>query len=318
VTELRTCTCRTRPSSVLLTHGYIRASVQCNSSRTKMGDTVTSHREHIRLLRHTSCRLSWATVTLTSNTSTRNCSSPSLRMPLRQSRRARDGEPPRHNTIQPVHQPESQPSSVAHACPARPAPTTNATRRRNPTRARTRVGRQRRAPLTVQTAAPSTYLHSNSTASRNLHGLFHATMKPLTSLTSSFALPTHHLTPPTPPLPPAAPASAPHSRSNSRGTHTPAATAATHSGPRDGRRRVTPAHGAGDVALAAPSRVHGGARLRHRLARVLGRRDAARDAAGFAELRGGRDAALAKRVGPRVHVHVAPPSLSPSPSSRAP
>lgn len=47
-----------------------------------------------------------------------------------------------------------------------------------------------------ETAAPSTYLHSNSTASRNLHGLFHATLKPLTSLTSSFALPSRHYTHP--------------------------------------------------------------------------------------------------------------------------
>ena len=50
-----------------------------------------------------------------------------------------------------------------------------------------------------EAAAPSTYLHSNSTASRNLHGLFHATLRPLTSLTSSFALPSRHYTPPIPP-----------------------------------------------------------------------------------------------------------------------
>lgn len=50
-----------------------------------------------------------------------------------------------------------------------------------------------------ETAAPSTYLHSNSTASRNLHGLFQATLRPLTSLTSSFALPSRHYTPPIPP-----------------------------------------------------------------------------------------------------------------------
>lgn len=50
-----------------------------------------------------------------------------------------------------------------------------------------------------EVAAPSTYLHSNSTASRNLHGLFHATLRPLTSLTSSFALPSRHYTPPIPP-----------------------------------------------------------------------------------------------------------------------
>jgi hypothetical protein len=50
-----------------------------------------------------------------------------------------------------------------------------------------------------EVAAPSTYLHSNSTASRNLHGLFQATLRPLTSLTSSFALPSRHYTPPIPP-----------------------------------------------------------------------------------------------------------------------
>ncbi|KAH9963897.1 hypothetical protein BC827DRAFT_1191871 [Russula dissimulans] len=47
--------------------------------------------------------------------------------------------------------------------------------------------------------APSTYLHSNSTASRNVHGLFHTTMKPLTSLlASSFILQPRHHTPPSP------------------------------------------------------------------------------------------------------------------------
>jgi hypothetical protein len=62
-----------------------------------------------------------------------------------------------------------------------------------------------------EAAAPSTYLHSNSTASRNLHGLFHATLRPLTSFTSSFALPSRHYTPPIPPPPP----SIPHSSSSS-------------------------------------------------------------------------------------------------------
>ncbi|KAI0001271.1 hypothetical protein BJV74DRAFT_766350 [Russula compacta] len=46
---------------------------------------------------------------------------------------------------------------------------------------------------------PSTYVHASSTASRNLHTLFHPTMKPLTSLTSSFALPTRHYASPSPP-----------------------------------------------------------------------------------------------------------------------
>ena len=39
-------------------------------------------------------------------------------------------------------------------------------------------------------ASPSTYMHASSTASRNMHGLFHATLRPLTSLTSSFSR--HH------------------------------------------------------------------------------------------------------------------------------
>jgi hypothetical protein len=54
-------------------------------------------------------------------------------------------------------------------------------------------------------AGSSTYLHANSTASRNVHGLFHATMRPLTSLTSSFVLSSRHHTPSLPPplpLPP--------------------------------------------------------------------------------------------------------------------
>ena len=45
----------------------------------------------------------------------------------------------------------------------------------------------------------STYIHASSTASRNLHTLSHPTMKPLTSLTSSFALPTRYYAPPSPP-----------------------------------------------------------------------------------------------------------------------
>ena len=56
-------------------------------------------------------------------------------------------------------------------------------------------------------AAPSTYLHANSTASRNVHGLFHATLRPLTSLTASFVLPSRHYTPPQPLLPPHSPGS---------------------------------------------------------------------------------------------------------------
>ncbi len=38
----------------------------------------------------------------------------------------------------------------------------------------------------------STFVHESNSASRNLHGVFHATMKPLTSLSSSFAIPTRN------------------------------------------------------------------------------------------------------------------------------
>ena len=38
----------------------------------------------------------------------------------------------------------------------------------------------------------STFVHESSSASRNLHGVFYATMKPLTSLSSSFAIPTRY------------------------------------------------------------------------------------------------------------------------------
>ncbi|KAI0066012.1 hypothetical protein BV25DRAFT_1849481 [Artomyces pyxidatus] len=49
----------------------------------------------------------------------------------------------------------------------------------------------------------STYVHEHSSASRNLHGLFHISMKPFTSLTSSFTHSTrgHTGTPPTPRTP---------------------------------------------------------------------------------------------------------------------
>ncbi|KAI0256335.1 hypothetical protein BJV78DRAFT_1314984 [Lactifluus subvellereus] len=52
--------------------------------------------------------------------------------------------------------------------------------------------------------APSTYLHANSKASRNVHSLVHVTMKPLSSLSASFALslPTrHHVQAPSIPSP---------------------------------------------------------------------------------------------------------------------
>lgn len=38
----------------------------------------------------------------------------------------------------------------------------------------------------------STFVHESNSASRHLHGVFHATMKPLTSLSSSFSNPTRH------------------------------------------------------------------------------------------------------------------------------
>ena len=56
-------------------------------------------------------------------------------------------------------------------------------------------------------ATPSTYVHENNAASRNLQSLLHTTMKPLTSLTSSFTLPRHYTSTP----PPFSPQSPPHS-----------------------------------------------------------------------------------------------------------
>ena len=43
-----------------------------------------------------------------------------------------------------------------------------------------------------QDLGASTFVHESNSASRNLHGVFHATMKPLTSLSSSFAIPTRY------------------------------------------------------------------------------------------------------------------------------
>ena len=59
-------------------------------------------------------------------------------------------------------------------------------------------------------SGPSTHLHASSTASRNVHGLFHATLRPLTSLTSSFALPSRHYPP-----------SLPHSSGSGSGASSP-------------------------------------------------------------------------------------------------
>lgn len=46
-----------------------------------------------------------------------------------------------------------------------------------------------RPPPPLPAAADKTYVHSQSAASRNTHNLFHVSMKPFTSLTSSFHLP---------------------------------------------------------------------------------------------------------------------------------
>ncbi|KAF8499673.1 hypothetical protein F5888DRAFT_1802161 [Russula emetica] len=90
-----------------------------------------------------------------------------------------------------------------------------------------------------EAAAPSTYLHSNSTASRNLHGLFHATLKPLTSLTSSFALPSRHYTPLIPPTPPH-PSLSYSSGSNPPGTTTGSSSSTSTSTPTTSLPRTVP------------------------------------------------------------------------------
>jgi hypothetical protein len=107
------------------------------------------------------------------------------------------------------------------ASPTESAPSSRSVSRRAsriPSRAQSRApspdrGRERE-PSSGTDAAPSTYLHENNAASRNLHGLFHTTMKPLTSLTSSFTLPTRHYTFSTPPSshppPPIAPLTLAH------------------------------------------------------------------------------------------------------------
>ena len=70
--------------------------------------------------------------------------------------------------------------------------------------------RRSSAEAAAGAGGPSTYLHANSTASRNVHGLFHATLRPLTSLTSSFALPSRHYPP-----------SLPHSSGSGSGASSP-------------------------------------------------------------------------------------------------
>ena len=77
-----------------------------------------------------------------------------------------------------------------------------------------------------------TYLHQNTAASRNLHSLFHTTMKPLTSLTSSFASPRHY-THTHPPLSPH-----PHLRQAHGSGH--AGTATATSGPSAALPRTVP------------------------------------------------------------------------------
>jgi arrestin-related trafficking adapter 4/5/7 len=84
-------------------------------------------------------------------------------------------------------------------------------------------------------AAPSTYLHENNAASRNVHGLFHTTMKPLTSLTSSFTLPTRHYTFSTPPSshipPPVPPLTLAHTHAHPRYVHGHGHPGTTNGGP---------------------------------------------------------------------------------------
>jgi len=104
---------------------------------------------------------------------------------------------------------ESAPSSRSVSRRASRVPSRAQSRAPSPDRGREREPSQQqlhsRRSSSGTDAAPSTYLHENNAASRNLHGLFHTTMKPLTSLTSSFTLPTRHYTFSSPPsfhLPP--------------------------------------------------------------------------------------------------------------------
>ncbi|KAH8995749.1 hypothetical protein EDB92DRAFT_1943226 [Lactarius akahatsu] len=84
-----------------------------------------------------------------------------------------------------VESPSSRPgSSRASRAPSR-------THSPSPDREREREPRSRRSSggSSVELGA-STFVHESNSASRNLHGVFHVTMKPLTSL--SFAIPTRH------------------------------------------------------------------------------------------------------------------------------
>ncbi|KAH9058789.1 hypothetical protein EDB87DRAFT_1563750 [Lactarius vividus] len=79
---------------------------------------------------------------------------------------------------------ESPSSSTASRAPSRT---------HSPSPDREREPRSRRSSgVELGVASSSTFVHESSSASRNLHGVFHATMKPLTSLSSSFAIPTRH------------------------------------------------------------------------------------------------------------------------------
>jgi hypothetical protein len=79
-----------------------------------------------------------------------------------------------------VESPSSRPgSSRASRAPSR-APSPD--REREPHSRRSSASGELGAS---SSSASSTYVHENSSASRNLHGVFHATMKPLTSLSSS-------------------------------------------------------------------------------------------------------------------------------------
>ena len=140
--------------------------------------------------------------------------------------------------------PESAPSSRSASRRASQAPSRAQSRPPSPDRDREREPsshqlRSRRSSSGTGTstsspgATPSTHLHENNAASRNLHGLFHTTMKPLTSLASPFALPWHY-TPIPPPLSPHSHPRQAHGNGNGSGhagTTTTTAAATGTSGP---------------------------------------------------------------------------------------
>ena len=82
-----------------------------------------------------------------------------------------------------IESPSSRPSSSrASRAPSR-AP--------SPDRERGEVHSRRSSGELAAATSTSTFVHESSSASRNLHGIFHATMKPLTSLSSS-VIPTRY------------------------------------------------------------------------------------------------------------------------------